>query len=114
MIFDMVRNKSKHETFESKTGDGSRALRVEKFSAADFFGFTDCLGFHGINSFGKGFVKIFMIGFAGKLLASVTAIDAHMIRFICNFVQFNVKSIFIVSNFYQFFKSLMYVLGNSF
>jgi hypothetical protein len=110
----MVKNNSKHEAFESKTGDGSLALRVENYSAADFFGFTDYLGFHGINSFGKGFVKIFMVGFAGKLLAFVTAIDAHMIRFICNFVQFNVKSIFIVSNFYQFFKSLMYVLGNSF
>ena len=107
----MVRNKSKHEAFESKTGDSSRALRVEIFSAADFFGFTDYLGFHGINSFGKGFVKIFMIGFAGKLLAFVTAIDAHMIRFICNFVQFNVKRVFIVSNFYQFFKSPMYVLS---
>ena len=87
---------------------------LKNFSAADFFGFTDYLGFHGINSFGKGFVKIFMVGFAGKLLASVTAIDANMIRFIRNFVQFNVKRIFIVSNFYQFFKSLMYVLGNSF
>ena len=94
--------------------DGSRALRVEKFAAADFFGFTDYLGFHGINSFGKGFVKIFMIGVAGKSLASVTAIDANMIRFICNFVQFNVKRIFMVRNFYQFFKSVMYVLGNSF
>ena len=85
----------------------------KNFSAADFFSFTDYLGFHGINSFGKGFVKIFMVGFAGKLLASVTAINAHMIRFICNFVQFNVKRKFIVSNFYQFFKSLMYVRGNS-
>ena len=78
----MVRNKSKHEAFESKTGGSSRALRVEKFSAAGFFGFTDYLGFHGINSFGKSFVKIFMVGFAGKLLASVTAIDANMIRFV--------------------------------
>jgi hypothetical protein len=47
----MVKNNSKHEAFESKTGDGSLALRVENYSAADFFGFTDYLGFHGINSF---------------------------------------------------------------
>ena len=73
----MVKNKSKHEAFESKTGDGSRALRVEKFSAADFFGFTDYLGFHGINSFGKGFVKIFMIVFVGILSYSAVVLPGY-------------------------------------
>jgi hypothetical protein len=47
----MVKNNSKHEAFESKTGDGSLALHVENYLATDFFGFTDYLGFHGINSF---------------------------------------------------------------
>ena len=82
-----------------KTGDSCCALHVEIFSAADFFGFTDYLGFHGINSFGKGFVKIFMIGFAGKLLAFVTAIDAHMVRQIIDFVQVDMKGKFIICNF---------------
>ena len=32
----MVGNKSKHEAFESKTGDDSQALRVEKFQPRTF------------------------------------------------------------------------------
>jgi len=57
------------------------------------------LGSHGINSFGKSLVKILIVGSAGKLLAFITTIDAHMIRLSCNFIQLYVKRIFIVSNF---------------
>ena len=55
-----------------------------------------------------------MVSLAGKMFAFVTAVYAYMISFLSNFIKIYMKRIFIVSNFDQFFKNMVYMFGNSF
>ena len=55
-----------------------------------------------------------MVSFAGKGFVPETTIDPNMVRFSIDFIQSDMKGEFVVSNFDQFFKCVIYVFTYSF